>query len=80
MDDSQNLSNIRVSNDATGGPYIIVPVAQLSQVREKLNRNNVPYWVDSHSISLDGKPAVIFVNLGRSENPIKIQAILDGAI
>ena len=76
MIDSQPQSAIRVTS-TTGGSYIIVPLSRLPEVREKLNRHHVQYWVDTYSISLDGKPKIIFIDLGRSEDPTKVQAILD---
>ena len=37
------------------------------------------YWVDEDAISLDGKPEVTVVNLGRDSDAKAIQKILDNA-
>lgn len=78
MIDSQAQKPVKVSPGGTAGPYIRIPLDQLPRLREKLDQHKVRYWVDSHAISLDGKPPVIYVNLGLSEDAKRIQAILDG--
>jgi hypothetical protein len=80
MTDSMTNERMIVNNDGTGGPYIMVPVEQLETVEALLRDNNVSYWVDTDAISLDGRPAVTVVNLGRGANEIRIQKILDTAI
>ena len=79
MIDSQTRREIRVSIDGTSGPYIMVPVDRLSHIRERLDERNIPYWVDSDAISLDGKPAVAILNLRHSGDAKSVQAILDNA-
>ena len=79
MIDSKTRQKIRVSVDGTAGPYIMVPVDQLSHVRQNLDKHTIQYWVDSNAISLDGKPSVTVINFGRSEDPKKVQALLDNA-
>ena len=71
-------SALRVSKDDLGGPYIILPVAQLDEVTSLLDANEVPYWVDELAISLDGKPETTVINLGRHCDPDTVQQILDG--
>jgi hypothetical protein len=68
---------IVVYQEGGGGPYIMVPSDQLDAVENILSANNVPYWTDSHAISLDGKPAIAFINLGRGANAEKVQRLLD---
>jgi hypothetical protein len=60
-----------------GGPYIIVPVDQLVAIESLLTRDRVSYWVDSYAISLDGKPGITFVTLGRGTDAKHIQNLLD---
>lgn len=80
MIDSQPRKKIKVSGGGTAGPpYIIVPVDQLARIQQSLDQYQIQYWVDSDSISLDGDPAVTFINLDDSEDAKKIQAILDDA-
>jgi len=63
--------------DGTSGPYVIVPVGQLDQVRKILQDNDIPHWADHNAISIDGRSAVIAVNLGRGIDPRRTQALLD---
>ena len=55
----------------------MVPMAQLERVRALLDANKVRYWVDEEAISLDGKPEIAVINLGRGSNPAKVQSLLD---
>ncbi len=70
-------SNIVVSTEGDAGPYIIAPVSQISAIQDLLRTNEIPYWIDDDVISLDGRPAVGIFNLGRSSDPLKVQALLD---
>jgi len=56
----------------------MVPVDQLDQVRKLLHANDVPHWVDHNAISVDGRPAVVVVNLGKKTDPHRVQVLLDG--
>jgi hypothetical protein len=69
---------LRVSTDGEAGPYIMVPAAQLDKVEALLEANQVPFWVDEEVLSLDGKPEVGVINLGRGSNPARVQSLLDG--
>jgi hypothetical protein len=77
MIDTTTHKPLNVSTDGDAGPYIMVPVAQLDEVRALLNSKRVPYWVDEEAISLDGKPEVAVINLGRGSNPAMVQSLLD---
>ncbi len=59
------------------GPYIMVPVAQLDELRRLLEGHRVPFWVEEDAISLDGEPAVAVVDLGPEADPADVQRILD---
>ena len=59
------------------GPYILVPVSQLDEVRELLDNRCIGYWVGENAISLDGTPEVAVINLGREGDATAVQAILD---
>lgn len=62
-----------------GGPYIMLPLDQLDAVEALLRANDVYFWTDSHSISLDGNPAFIVINLGRGADAGQVQRLLDAA-
>jgi hypothetical protein len=78
MIDSMTQKTIRVSTDGTAGPYIMVPVDQLEQVRHLLSSNDIPHWIDHNAISVDGRPAVAVINLGKKIDSRRIQTLLDG--
>ncbi len=77
MIDMTTRQPLRVSTDGGAGPYLMVPVAQLDKVRALLEANKLPHWVDEEAISLDGKPEVAVINLGRGSNPAMVQSLLD---
>jgi hypothetical protein len=79
MTDTSNRKPIRVSTDGTSGGYIMVSVDQLDKVRKLLQENDVPHWVDHNAISVDGRPAVAVINLGRRTDPRRVQELLDAA-
>lgn len=57
----------------------MVPLDQLAAIETILRKNQLSYWVDSDAISLDGKPAVIVINLGRGADAPRVQRLLDAA-
>ena len=77
MIDTTTQKPLCVSTDGGAGPYIVVPVAQLDQVRTLLDVNKVSYWVDEEALSLDGKPEIIVINLARRSDPAMLQRLLD---
>ena len=77
MIDTTTRRLLHVSTDGGAGPYLMVPVAQLDQVRAQFEANGVSYWVDEEVISLDGKPEVAVINLGHGSNPATVQRLLD---
>ena len=79
MIDVTTKKPLYVSTDGDAGPYIMVPVQQIDDVRTLLDANNIPYWVDEDAISFDGKPEVTVVNLGRGSDAPRVQNILDNA-
>lgn len=70
---------LHVSTDGDTGPYIMVPVKQIDDVLALLDAHDIRYWVDEDAISLDGKPEVTVVNLGRGSDAKVVQKILDDA-
>jgi hypothetical protein len=78
MKDAAVKKSLYVSTDGTAGPYIMVPVSQLTDLRQLLDQHGVHYFVDEDAISLDGAPEVAVVNLGRNGDAMSVQKILDG--
>jgi hypothetical protein len=79
MVDATTRKPLRVSTDGTVGPYIMVPIIQLDELREILDRHRIRYSVEEDVISLNGEPEVGVVDLGLGADPAAVQAILDGA-
>ena len=79
MKDVTTKQPLNVSTDGTVGPYIMVPVSQLDDVRRLLEHHRVRYSVDEDVISLNDEPEVAVVNLGRGGDAKGAQKILDGA-
>ena len=77
MTDVTTDKPLRVSTDGTAGPYIMVPLDQLADVRRALEGNNIRYWVDEEAISVDDRPFIATVNLGRAGDASTVQTILD---
>jgi len=77
MNDATTQQPLSVSTDGTAGPYIIVPVSQLDEVKRLLDSRRIRCWVDENAISLNGTPEVAVINLGRGADALAVQAILD---
>lgn len=77
MIDSSTRKSIKISTDGTAGPYVMVSVEQLQQVCDLLEGNDIPHWVDHNAISVDGRPAVAVINLGKMIDPRRVQNLLD---
>jgi hypothetical protein len=80
MTDATTQQPLRVSTDGTAGPYIMVPVSQIDEVKRLLNDHCIRNWVDENAISVDGGPYISVINLGREGNAQAVQAILDNAL
>jgi hypothetical protein len=79
MTDTRNGDRLLVSGEGNDRPYVRVAVSQVDEVRKLLDRDEVPYWVDSVAVSLNGRPAVVVINLGLEVDAARVQAILDEA-
>jgi len=77
MTDAATQKTLRVSTDGTAGPYIMVPVSQLDEVRRLLDSRHIGHWVEENAISLDGAPEIAVINLGRGGDAAAVQAVLD---
>lgn len=79
MIDSSTKKPVDVSTGGDAGPYIMIPVQQVEDIRVLLDAHNIPYWVDEDAISVDGKPAITVVNFSRGVDRAAVQDILDSA-
>lgn len=77
MIDATTHKPLRVSTDGSAGPYIMVPVSQLTVICGLLDENGIRYQVEEEVISLNGAPEVAVVNLGRGADVAEIQSLLD---
>lgn len=80
MFDQITKERLRVSTDGNAGPYLMVPVTQLDELKVLLEHHKIRYWVDADAISLDGEPAIAVINFGRSGDVNRIQPILDTVV
>jgi hypothetical protein len=77
MTDITTNSPLHVSTDGTAGPYIMVPVSQLDEVRRLLDSHSIVYWVEENAISVDGAPEIAVIDLGRGGDAAAVQTLLD---
>ncbi len=77
MRDVTTHNSLYVSTDGTAGPYVMLPLAQLDDVRKLLDERGIYYWVEENAISFDGSPAIAVINFGVDADAEPIQAILD---
>jgi len=79
MIDVSTHKPLYASTEGTMGPYIMVPVSQLSALEKLLKSRKIPYDIEEDAISLNGKPEVAVVNLGRGADAAAVQSILDSS-
>jgi hypothetical protein len=77
MTDTTTKKPLRVSTDGTAGPYVLVPVSQLDEIRRLLDSRTIRYWVEENVISLNGSPEIAVINFGRRGDAAAVQAVLD---
>jgi hypothetical protein len=77
--DIETQSRLVVHVEGDAGPYLLVPVDQLADVRGVLERNRIAHSLASDAIRLDGKLAVAIIDFGRRAEAGAIQAALDAA-
>jgi hypothetical protein len=68
---------LRVSPDATVGPYIRLPYCQVDELKQLLDVHGIRYGMRENIISLEGGPYMAVVYLGRGADAQAVQAILD---
>jgi hypothetical protein len=79
MTDTATQRPIRVSTEDPSLPYIRVSVEMLEKVQKLLVENDIRHWVEHLRISVDGRPAVTVINLGRKVDSRRVQDLLDDA-
>jgi hypothetical protein len=79
MIDAMTRKPLHVSTDGTAGPYIMLPVSQLDEVRQLLDDHGIRYWIEEDVISLNGAPETAVIDFGRGADVDAIQAVLDTA-
>ena len=77
MIDAMTSKPLYVSTDGTAGPYIMVPVNQLAELRELFDKHRIRYSVEEDAISLDGSPEIAVVDLGYEVDVVAVQTILN---
>lgn len=70
-------SQLVVSTDGTAGPYIIVTPEQLKPVTQALQAQNIPFETDDDAVMLDGRPALLVIDLGHNADIDRVQSLLD---
>jgi hypothetical protein len=77
MVDLETQQRLLVSTDGDAGPYLMVPLQQVPDIRIVLQGRQIPYSVDRDAIQLDGHPVIAVINFGRGADPRHLQEVLD---
>jgi len=77
MNDLTTNKQLTIIANGDAPPYLSVKMDQLDDVRGLLDANEVDYWVDEFSISIEGGPRVTVVNFSRNNDVDTVQKILD---
>jgi hypothetical protein len=78
LDIETNLP-LKVSTDGDAGPYLLVPLEQLDDVREALGRRQISFTLGEDAIELDDSPVIAIIDFGWNADPARIQEALDAA-
>jgi hypothetical protein len=79
MLDVHTKKPLRVSAHEIAGPSLRIPEDQVEEVRQRLDREAIDYWVSSHAISIDNGPEITYIYFGPQGDAARIQTILDEA-
>jgi hypothetical protein len=79
MIDIETRTPLRVSTDGDAGPYLMLPLDQLPDVRRVLSENGIRYAVEEDAIQLDDKPFIAIIDFGIDADVARIQSVLDAA-
>jgi hypothetical protein len=76
MIDHETHCPIDVHVDGDAGPYLLVPVAQISDVEAVLRQAGIGFWTESNAIALNGVAAIAAINLGRNADVQNVRSVL----
>jgi hypothetical protein len=76
MIDTVTKQPLKIVDDSRAGPYVHVPATQIDTVLRLLQSSGLKCW-QSGVMSVDGRPAMGFVYLGRNGNARAAQSVLD---
>ena len=79
MIDIETHQPLVVNTEGDGGPYLMVPMEQLADVQQILQKHGIDYLVADDAVQLDGKPVIAIIDFGHNFNVEDIQAALDAA-
>lgn len=74
---TETVPRLEVLTAKEAGPYIIVPMTQLDDLRRVLDAHQIRYEVDDTAYQIEDEPEVTFVSFLRGTQAEVIQALLD---
>lgn len=77
MIDTTTGERLVVEKGLESGPYIDLPWSQVDDVRQRLDRAGIAYWVDPWVISIEGHPETATIYFSRYVDAARIQVALD---
>lgn len=77
MIDAETKKLLRVWGEESEWPWTVLPVSQLDEVRQLLDKHGIQYTVAEHYLSVNEGPFVAFIRLKRGTDGKAVQAILD---
>jgi hypothetical protein len=77
VNDLELNGKLVVHNEGDAGPYLMVPLRQLSSVEEVFRLESIGFSVSRDAIEIDGHEAVVLIDFGRRADASRIQSILD---
>jgi len=77
MNNAGTNGRVRVSAPDPDRPYIIALADEVPEIRQVLDANHVRYWVDEHTISVNGEPPFTFINLRQGTDALAVQKMLN---
>jgi hypothetical protein len=79
MIDIETNRRLEISTEGDVGPYLMVPLDQLADVKTVLDRGAISYAIAEDAIEVDGEQAIAIIDFDLSADPTRIQALLDAA-
>lgn len=79
MLDAVSKQPIRVHDYNRELPFMIVPYAQLGEVRSVLDKHQFRYEVSEETLTVNDGPEEVFIRLARGTDPKQVQSALDRA-